>query len=60
MRNAFVPLLLSGRDAKYEGAEVEYAFWLSAVMRCYAHAGDQSKLLMILFGPTTTDAGEST
>ncbi|KIH53974.1 hypothetical protein ANCDUO_15881 [Ancylostoma duodenale] len=59
LRNAFVPLLLSGRDAKYEGAEVEYAFWLSAVMRCYEQAGDQSKLLMILFGPATTDSGET-
>ncbi|KAL6723343.1 hypothetical protein Aduo_018358 [Ancylostoma duodenale] len=59
VRNAFVPLLLSGRDAKYEGAEIEYAFWLSAVMRCYEQAADQSKLLMILFGPTTTDSGET-
>ncbi|RCN39076.1 hypothetical protein ANCCAN_15020 [Ancylostoma caninum] len=57
LRDAFVPLLLSGRDAKYEGAEVEYAFWLSAIMRCYEQAADQSKLLMILFGPTTTDSG---
>ncbi|KAK6736986.1 hypothetical protein RB195_019589 [Necator americanus] len=59
-RKAALPLLLSGIDAKYEGSEVEYAFWLSEVMRCCTRCpAVQSKLLMILFGPTTTDSGQT-
>ncbi|CAJ0605564.1 unnamed protein product [Cylicocyclus nassatus] len=56
-RGTFLPLLLSGRDAKYEGGDAEYAFWLSAVMRCSPKAEAQSKLLMMLFGPVTSHSG---
>ncbi|VDM66451.1 unnamed protein product [Strongylus vulgaris] len=59
LRSTVLPLLLSGKDAKYEGGDVEYAFWLSSVMRCCSKASAQSKLLMILFGPVTRDSGET-
>ncbi|VDO18770.1 unnamed protein product [Heligmosomoides polygyrus] len=51
-------LLLTGRDARYEGADVEWIFWISAVIRTFTEPMSQSRLLMVLFGPTVELNGE--
>ncbi|KAE9416329.1 hypothetical protein Angca_006476 [Angiostrongylus cantonensis] len=58
VRESICQLLLSGRYAHYDGADSEYTFWLSAVIRTMPLPSNQSKLLMVLFGPTTTVLNE--
>uniref|UniRef100_A0A0N4Y760 NAD_binding_4 domain-containing protein n=1 Tax=Nippostrongylus brasiliensis TaxID=27835 RepID=A0A0N4Y760_NIPBR len=59
LRASIRSLLLTGVNAEYDGAGGEYIFWLSAVMRLMKEPTCQSKLLMILFGPTTVIYGET-
>ncbi|KAK6054305.1 hypothetical protein COOONC_08190 [Cooperia oncophora] len=59
LRETVRALLLSGIDARYDGADVEYMFWISAVMRTMKEPISQSRLLMVLFGPTRRINGQS-
>ncbi|KAK5981184.1 hypothetical protein GCK32_005451 [Trichostrongylus colubriformis] len=51
LRETVHALLLSGRNARYDGADTEYIFWVSAVLRTVKEPVTQSRLLMVLYGP---------